>query len=367
MKNLFCVEQLKPGLDVTTVSHVAQLWDGSVMHDLLRDWEKIDWKTVCYWQYSINKRCSPIEKDSNRWALQLFYNSCTVNLREQINVRYKPLPQGYKGGVMYTWVLFHCLFAKSRDTTAALKKFLKVFEQKGLQRIKGENVVITKKEMLAVCRQLFSTGEPQQTTIDILKGLKRCSMKSFQDLFDSNLQDATKTLLELTSTRPWGHDNVYNEVAMFMMKAVEYYHNLHTANQWNIPKGHKFSVAAANTCWNCGDEGHGAQECPKPFNKALFEKNKREFYEKRNGENGTSGGRGGGDRSGGRGRGCGRGGCGGKGTNTHVTRIGALPRKGTHLSIIRRVKPTHIAAFYEWHSLWMEHHSFDQLSHYGGR
>ena len=141
-----------------------------------------------------------------------------------------------------------------------------------MQRIKGENVVIAKKEVLAVCCRLHSTGElPEETTIDVLKGLKRCSVKSFRDLFDSYLQDATKASLEMSSTRPWGHSNVYDEVEMFMLKAVEYYHNLHTANQWNIPKGHKFSVAA-NACWNCREEGHGATECPKPRNKSELKK-----------------------------------------------------------------------------------------------
>ncbi len=39
----------------------------------------------------------------------------------------------------------------SRDTITAIKKYLKYFEEKGLRRIQGENVVIAEKEIVAVC------------------------------------------------------------------------------------------------------------------------------------------------------------------------------------------------------------------------
>lgn len=46
------------------------------------------------------------------------------------------------------------MFHMSRDTITALKRYLKIFEEKGLRRIRGENVVVAEKEIIAVCSRL---------------------------------------------------------------------------------------------------------------------------------------------------------------------------------------------------------------------
>ena len=50
----------------------------------------------------------------------------------------------------YAWLLFYCLFARSCETISALKKFLEFFSIKGLQRLRGESVIVAKKELVAV-------------------------------------------------------------------------------------------------------------------------------------------------------------------------------------------------------------------------
>ncbi len=161
--------------------------------NLIHNWEKINWETMLYWQYSVNKRCDELDKDSNKWALQLVFNSCTTNLREQINTRYKDLPPVYQGTVTYVWIMYYFLFAKSSNTTEAMKKFLKIMKSKGLARIPHKNVVVFKKEVIVVCKHLHASGNlPEETTEDILEALKKCSVKKFHDLFKSYLQESTK-------------------------------------------------------------------------------------------------------------------------------------------------------------------------------
>ena len=82
--------------------------------------------------------------------------------------------------------LFRCLFNQSRHTAASLKSYIALFKKQGLQRknLKGENVVRVKKELLAVCKRLSASGNlPDETTVDILEGLHKCSNKLFRDLF----------------------------------------------------------------------------------------------------------------------------------------------------------------------------------------
>ena len=85
------------------------------------------------------------------------------------------------------------MFARSRDTTASLKTFFKITETKGMGRIPGENVVYFAKEILAVGKRLHISGDlPEETIVDLLTGLTKCSCKRFRTVFESYLQDAIK-------------------------------------------------------------------------------------------------------------------------------------------------------------------------------
>ena len=244
MKDQFMVGVMKEGIDPSNVSHVADLWKEE-QRNLFQRWDDISWLTACYWQYSINKRCEGENITSNRWAIVATQNCCTSELRELIKNKYEPIPQHFKGAVTYAWVLCHNLFAHSRDTISSLKKYLKLWESKGLQRIKGENVTIARKEIVAVSRRLNATNSlPDETTIDVLTGLTKCSQPKFREVFKSYLQDATKASLDISESRQWGHNNALGEVEMFMNKALDFYNSLCTGSQWHIPK----SQGRFNTC-----------------------------------------------------------------------------------------------------------------------
>ena len=340
MMRIFMVSTLVAGFDPQTLSSVKDMWSDDCI-DMLESWEKITWETACLWQYSINKRCSPEDRTSNTWAYLLIWNSCTLDLKEQVNLKYKHVPELYQGAVTFLWALFSCLFTRSRDTTAALKKYIAFFEKKGLQRIRGESVVVAKRELMAVCKRLDATGDlPDETTLDIIKGMKRCSVKTFRDLFTAYEQEAIKANLEVGDHRPWGHTSVMDEVLWVLQTAVDYFHSLNTTDAWNIPKGsHRLNAGYTGggggftrKCWNCNKEGCHAESCPEPKNQEMINKNKDEYFKKKREREANSGGRGGGrgyDR-GGRGGGAGRGRGGGDYTRskwgTQVRWSGSVPQ-----------------------------------------
>ena len=128
LKRIFLVGVLKAGVDPTSVGHVIDMWSSDSIN-MLAAWESISWETACYWQLSMNKRVEDDHRVSNAWTYQLLFNSCTTDLRDQINLKYDHLPLLFKGPVTYAWLLFYCLFARSRETISALKRFLKFFCQ----------------------------------------------------------------------------------------------------------------------------------------------------------------------------------------------------------------------------------------------
>jgi hypothetical protein len=278
MMDLFMVAKLRTGMDLTKIEHVADLWSEE-RTNLLQTWDKVSWENACYWQLAINRRCDGANKESHSWAAQLLRNSCTSDLRDLVNTKYKSLSPEFKGAITYTWLICFNLFSKSRDTTAALKRYLKLFETKGLQRIRGENVVVAKKEVIAVCKRLDCTGDlPDETTIDVLRGLQRVTVVEFKDVFHSYHQEAMKSALEVSGSRPWGHNSTLEEVIYLMSLALDYYINLNVSGRWTIPKGHKFAAA----CWNCDDEHCNVRICTKPKDEKKIAANRKKFLDAKN-------------------------------------------------------------------------------------
>ena len=312
LKRIFLISTLVSGIVPSTMTNVLDLWnDDSV--DLIESWEMITWEMAAYWQYSLNKRAGPDDRVSNEWAYLLIYNSCTTALRDQISIKYELLPPIFRGAITYCWILFHCLFAKSRDTTAALKKYLTFFAAKGLQRIRNESMVVAKREIMAVCKRLNSDGHlPTETTVDVLKGLQHCSVKAFRDLFALYQQEAIRAELQVGEAELWGCKDTMEQVEFIIRTAYDFYNNLTATNQWNVPKGHKMGAAVVGAvsrpCWNCEKDGCNAKTCPEPRNEERINKNKEEYLKKKRERQEAGGGRGPG-RGGqaGRGRGPGRG------------------------------------------------------------
>ena len=120
----------------------------------------------------------------------------------------------------------------------------------------------------------------------VLKGLQKCSVKCFHDLFASFLQETNNASLHIQGGRAWGHDNVMQEVQMVMQIALDYYHNLDTSSQWNISKGHKLGVAISNgavsqSCWNYGKEWYNTHTYPELGMKIELIKIEEYFKKKR--------------------------------------------------------------------------------------
>ena len=127
---------------------------GHQKKNMILHWDSMQWKNVCLWQRCLNKWASVEDRTSSRWAQSFLYKSSTQELRERVDTQYKSLPAVYKGGVTYLYLQLKIMFHMSRDTINALKKYLKIFQEKGLRRIRGENVVVAQKELVTVCTRL---------------------------------------------------------------------------------------------------------------------------------------------------------------------------------------------------------------------
>ena len=197
--------------------------------------DSISWANVCLWQKTINKWAHVDDRTSSRWAQAFLHKSSTQDLHERVESQYKNLPSIYKGGVTYLYLQLKIMFHISRDTINALKKYIKIFQEKGLRRIRGENVVIAEKEINAVCSRLNEVHAlPDETVIDVLEGLTNCSVPEFTDLFNFCLQSTRVHALSIDDDLTQEKDTL-SQIRDIMTKAVEAYHALCTAVKWHVP------------------------------------------------------------------------------------------------------------------------------------
>ena len=216
---------------------------GREKKNMILNWDSMNWKDICRWQKCINKWASVKDRTSSRWAQSFLYKSSTLELRERVDTQYKSLPAVYKGGVTYLYLQLKIMFHMSRDTIQALKKYLKLFQEKGLRRIRGENVVIAQKELLAVCTRLDKVNAlPSETMIDVLEGLTNFSVPDFTKLFDFFHQLARAASLDDDHE----DDDTLKEIKKILTKAVDEYHALCTAGKWHINHT-RINIVE---CWN---------------------------------------------------------------------------------------------------------------------
>ena len=70
---------------------------------------------------------------SSIWTQYFFYKSATAEFCERV------LPAHYKGGVTYLFLQLKIMFVVSCDIINALRKYLKLFEDKVLHKIQGKS------------------------------------------------------------------------------------------------------------------------------------------------------------------------------------------------------------------------------------
>ena len=249
-------------------------------------WDQMKWEDICLWQKTINKWAGENDRTSSKWAQSFLYKSSTLELRERVDSQYKSLPAAYKGGVTYLFLQLKVMFHMSRDTVTALKKYLKLLEEKGLRRYPGENMATLQKEALAVCVRLNEVNAlPDETVVDILTGLTRCSVPEFTKLFDFVLQGARADALDLGINS--GGDTLA-DIKIILAKAVDAYHALCTAGKWHV-NHHKSSRVSLLVCWNCGAEGHRCETCTEPTNDANINAAKKKWQASGRSSGGGSG------------------------------------------------------------------------------
>jgi len=276
-----------PELKDETATHPSERWEEGEGRNLFVSYSKISLEEVRLWQRDMNYYGSDADQQSSRWLYDLIYESCNTELQTLLQKKYELLPNGDRGGIVLLKLALDELMFMSRDVVIALRKYLKLFETKGLTRVKGESVLVVATELVAVCTRLNDVNQlPDETVIDVLTGLTKCSTEEFQDLFKHILNEERRVLLTQRVGSSSGQATL-ERIKSILDQAIDLYNTLCLGSKWH---NHRHSRAAA--CWNCGGDDHGLGDCKKPKDEKVIAENRRKFYDKRGSGKSSDKGRG---------------------------------------------------------------------------
>ena len=231
----------------------------------------------------MNKRFSDEDCTSSRWLKAFLVNSCSPDLKKEVEKKYDKLAKNQKGGVIYLYYLLSACFKMTRESNKAIQQYLDFWKEKGLAKVQGENVLQAELLILGCCKRLDATGALQEEyVINILEGLCICSCPEFKNMFEVMLQMAklgsydVLPTITLTSTP-------LDMIEAILTKAVDQYVVIADAGNWNVPKGRggggggQHALASGTEtklkCWNCGKEGCNVKKCKEPKNEERIKQN----------------------------------------------------------------------------------------------
>eukprot|EP00956_Cyclotella_meneghiniana_P029569 scaffold72032_cov23-Cyclotella_meneghiniana.AAC.1 len=184
----------------------------------------------------------------------------------------------------------------SREVRQAMLDFIALFKRRGVARYTGENVMVVEEELKCVAKRLAADGLlTQDHVIDVLTGLCICSNAKFKGIFTHLLSNAELDCLHLVLSTIPHNPTPLETLEAVLQKAYDMYDTLNIAGSWiklNNRTNALNTIVIKRNCWNCGDEGHGVSDCPKPRDEAAITKNRNEFMQKRSNNSGGGRGRG---------------------------------------------------------------------------
>ena len=211
--------------------------------------------------------------------------------------RYHPMQQG--GPLMFSLVMSR-IHNESEKHMEHLKKKVEALK---ISTVEGEDVdeAISLIESAYTLFQSCSTSSlsriPAEWEKTLLNIFQTTSVSEFNNVFAKILSDH-RTDADMKGIQP-----TFPSHFELVKLASRTYQRIKFSNRWDVPKSAKSKAYCAKTnngdapaalttlrkikCWNCDVEGHHANDCTKPRNEQLFEKNKK-AYARNNNKSGKS-------------------------------------------------------------------------------
>jgi hypothetical protein len=168
---------------------------------LLKNWGKLTLRQCCTWQQDCFDYASLEDFTSMEWAKPLMMNSCDALLIEQIDKKFEDLSLFEQGGVTYIKLALDEMFTIRKPVVTTLHGFFENFSKDGISKVPIKDVRVATEQLVAITERLAEVAAlPCECTIQLLKGLTKCSVTVFRQTFSHLLVSVRlRQLCTLTS------------------------------------------------------------------------------------------------------------------------------------------------------------------------
>ena len=262
-------------------------WGGSTKN-LCKEVMSVDMETIKEFVKDIIECDKPgdagLSRMDQKWLLLLLRKSCSSDLINLVDRTFLKLEPCYQGGTVFLKMIFDVIFAKSTSVIAALHKWIKNFEKKGLRKIPNGNVQYFSQIALVIVARLHEFDElPIDSDQDILRGLVKCDNNgAFVAKFELYLTMSNQTLFDVSSD--FKNKSTFERIELILGEAVDFWLAAHVNDEWKI------TMHQVSACFNCGEDDHLLGDCPQEFDQEKIKKNKANFQKNKGTKGGTSGG-----------------------------------------------------------------------------
>ena len=233
-----------------------------------------------------------VYRQNLQWLLMLMRNNVSSSISNLIEPTFEKLEPKYQNGAVYLKMALDFCFMIDDHVIEALCNYIVRFGKTGLAGFEGENVLMAKTAILAICRRLDQLEElPKDAGKDVLKGLIKCTYNyDFKAAFQLIYNLENQSVVNLTNTKT--EKDVLARIEAYFQQAVTLYTSAilsekwhskrakHSANQFNSGHTKQQLTNMIMECWNCKGN-HNLKECKEPLNQAEIDKNKKAYFEKK--------------------------------------------------------------------------------------
>jgi Zinc knuckle len=263
--------------------------------DLFVDYANVTVKTVAdsnKWYRTKPKDPKPFDEDLNISYDYLFKNT-DYALQIKVLEKYNSYEPVFRGGSLFLKLVLDEI---TMTSTGAVEYLVSQVRKLNISEIQGQDVSkavsMIRGAHMRLCHiknpETKRNSVPDTFAKDVLNVMKTCTVPDFVDVFKTwtNLG----SIVEISEATAGGQNNnpFHSNIEVLLTVAEAKYKELLSLGKWNETSsgGAVFNASDKKNrstiiCFNCGEEGHRVNECPKPKNQERIQKAAAEFKAKR--------------------------------------------------------------------------------------
>ena len=255
--------------------------DESQTKDLFENYSTIPKEAILASIQFLRQYGQDYDLENLAWAQTYLSNCCDKNLSDKLDERMEKYSAIQRGGPIFFYEMMEAILTLTSDSAALMKEKLKSLS---MQDFLGEDVNRAVTLLRGTIKRLEMINDvPTDLPKQLIAIFRTCSVPEFTQIFT--------TIASLHTLGPLTGGVVYDSKALLEIAESAY---VKLSTIWNVPDNVKtstFITQNGQTCWGCGETGHGLDQCPhktQPEKEVIFQQKRNNQNDRTTGDGGSN-------------------------------------------------------------------------------